>query len=111
MVMRKFCFALGEKVMAPCRGDSPTDRLEVEPGGEFQMGDAVICCGRPGEVDGRLDDLGGELNKEHLELKVPLERRVKGALGSLSVGEELRRLREESLRGRRLSSRSLSVRM
>lgn len=111
MVIRKFCFPLGEKVMAPWRGDSATERVEVDPGGEFQIGDTVLCCGRTGEVDGKLGVLGGELNREHLELKVPPERRVMGTDGSLSVGEELRRLREESLRGLRLSSRSLSVRM
>lgn len=96
--------------MAPCRGDSPAAMVEVDLGGELQTGDMVLCCGRRGEVDPKFDALGGELNKEHLEWKVPPERRVMGTEVSLSVGEELRRLLE-SLRGLRVSSRSLSVRM
>lgn len=97
--------------MAPCRGDSPAVMLEVDLGGELQTGDMVLCCGKRGEVDSKFDVLGGELNKEHLEWKVPPERRVMGTEVSLSVGEELRRLFDESLRGLRVSSRSLSVRM
>lgn len=81
-------------------------------GGELQTEDMVLCCGKRGEVDPKFDVLGGELNKEHLEWKVPPERRVMGTEEvSLSVGEELRRLLDESLRGLRVSSRSLSVKM
>lgn len=54
-----------------------------------------------------MDSLGGELNRLHLAAG----RRDMGTGGSLSVGEELQRLLEESLRGRRVSSRSLRVRM
>lgn len=39
-----------------------------------------------------------------------MERRLVGTDGLLSVGEELQRRLVESLRGRRVSSRSLSVR-
>lgn len=97
--------------MAPCRGDSPEAMFEVDLGGELQAGDIVLCCGKRGEVDPKFDVLGGELNKEHLEWKVPPERRVMGTEVSVSVGEELQRLLDESLRGLRVSSRSLIVRM
>lgn len=99
--------------MAPWRGDRPTERLEVDPGGEeVQIGDAVLGGGATGEAGRRADVLGGEPNREHLELKVPPERRVVGAAGgSWSVGEELWRPRDERRRGLRLSSRSLRVRM
>lgn len=97
--------------MAPCRGDSPAEMLELDLGGELQTGDAEFCRDRRGEVDPKFDDLGGELKREHLGWMVPPERRVIGTDGSLSVGEELQRLLDESLRGRRVSSRSLSVRM
>lgn len=97
--------------MAPCRGDSPAEMLELDRGGELQMGDAEFCRDRGGDAAPKFDDLGGELNRAHLELTVPPERRVIGTDGSLSVGEELQRLLDESLRGRRVSSRSLKVRM
>lgn len=85
--------------------------LELDLGGEFQTGDAGLRCERGGEADPKCDDLGGELKRAHLELTVPPERRVIGTEGSLSVGEELQRFLAESLRGRRVSSRSLSVTM
>lgn len=69
-----------------------------------------MFCESGGDAELKLD-LGGELNRAHLELIVPPERRVIGPDGSFSVGEELQRLLDESLRGRRVSSRSLSVRM
>lgn len=97
--------------MAPCRGDSPAEMLELDLGGELQTGDAEFCRDRGGEAAPMLDDLGGELNRAHLEGMVPPERRVMDADGSLSDGEELRRLLDDSLRGRRVSSRSLNVRM
>lgn len=97
--------------MAPCRGDSPAEMLELDLGGELQTGDVEFCRDRRGEVDPKFDDLGGELKRAHLEWTVPPERRVIGTDGSLSVGEELQRLLVESLRGRRVSSRSLNVRI
>lgn len=97
--------------MVPCRGDSPAEMLELDLGGELQTGDVEFCRDRGGEAGPKLDDRGGELNRAHLELTVPPERRVIGVVGSLSVGEALQRLLDESLRGRRVSSRSLSVRM
>lgn len=97
--------------MRPCRGDNPAQMLELDLGGELQTGDIEFCLERGGEAGPKFDDLGGEPNRAHLELMVPPERRVIGADGSLSVGEELQRLLDESLRGRRVSSRSLSVRM
>lgn len=99
--------------MAPRRGDSPVVMLELDRGGELQTGDAgdEFCRDRGGEAAPKLDDLGGELNRAHLEWTVPPERSVIGTDGSLSVGEELQRLLDESLRGRRVSSRSLNVRM
>lgn len=97
--------------MAPCRGDSPAEMLELDLGGELQTGEVEFCLDSGGEADPRCDVLGGELNRAHREWTVPPERRVIGTDGSLSVGEELQRLLDESLRGRRVSSRSLSVRM
>lgn len=97
--------------MAPCRGDSPVEMLELDLGGELQTGDAEFCCERGGEADPKFDALGGELNRAHREWTVPPERSVIGTDGSLSDGEELHRLLDESLRGRRVSSRSLRVRM
>lgn len=97
--------------MAPCRGDSPAEMLELDLGGELQTGDAEFCRDRGGEADPKFDDLGGELNRAHLEWTVPPERRVIGTDGSLSVSEELRRLLDDSLRGLRVSSRSRNVRM
>lgn len=97
--------------MAPCRSDSPAEMLEFDLGGELQTGDVEFWRDRGGEAEPKLDDLGGELNRAHLELTVPPERRVIGTDGSLSVGEELQRLLDETLRGRRVSSRSLNVRM
>lgn len=85
--------------------------LELDLGGELHTGDAEFCRDSRGEVDPRFDDLGGEPKSPHLELTVPPERRVIGTDGSLSVGEGLQRLLDESLRGRRVSSRSLNVRM
>ena len=73
----------------------------MDLGGELQTGDA----------DPIFDVLGGELKREHLDWIVPPERRVIGTDGSLSVGEELQRLLAESLRGLRVSSRSLRVKM
>lgn len=107
VVILKFCLPLYNWVMSPCWGDKPAEILELDWGGEFQTGDVGFCCDRRGEVD----DFGGELKREVLECPVPLERRFTGTDGSLSVGEELQRLLEESLRGRRVSSRSLNVRM
>ncbi len=97
--------------MAPCRGDSPAEMLELDLGGELQTGDVEFCCDRGDVTDATLEDLGGEPNRAHLGWMVPPERRVIGADGSLSDGEELQRLLDESLRGRRVSSRSLSVKM
>lgn len=97
--------------MAPCRGESPAEMLELDLGGELQTGDAEFCRDRGGEADPKFDDLGGELNRAHLEWMVPPERSVIDTDGSLSVGEELRRLLDDSLRGRRVSSRSRNVRM
>lgn len=97
--------------MAPCRGDSPVEMLELDLGGELQTGDAEFCRERGGEADPKFDALGGELNRAHREWTVPPERSVIGTDGSLSDGEELHRLLDESLRGRRVSSRSLRVRM
>ena len=97
--------------MTACRGDIPAVMLELDLGGELHTGDVEFCRDRGGEAGPTLDDLGGELNSAHLEWTVPPERRVIGTVGSLSVGEELQRLLDESLRGRRVSSRSLSVRM
>lgn len=97
--------------MATWRGDSPAERLELDLGGELQTGDVEFCRDRGGEAGPKFDDLGGELKRAHLVLTVPPERRVIGTAGSLSVGEELQRLLDESLRGRRVSSRSLNVRM
>lgn len=97
--------------MAPCRGDSPVEMLELDLGGELQTGDAEFCRERGGEADPKFDALGGELNRAHREWTVPPERSVIGMDGSLSDGEELQRLLDESLRGRRVSSRSLRVRM
>lgn len=97
--------------MAPCRGDSPVEMLELDLGGELQTGDAEFCRERGGEADPKFDALGGELNRAHREWTVPPERSVIGTDGSLSDGEELQRLLDESLRGRRVSSRSLRVRM
>lgn len=97
--------------MAPCRGDSPVEMLELDLGGELQTGDAEFCRERGGEADPKFDALGGELNRAHRECTVPPERSVIGTDGSLSDGEELHRLLDESLRGRRVSSRSLRVRM
>jgi len=85
--------------------------LELDLGGELQTGEIEFCRERGGEVVPRFDDLGGELNRAHLEWLVPPERRFIGTDGLLSVGEELQRLLDESLRGRRVSSRSLRVRM
>ena len=85
--------------------------LELDLGGEFQTGDAKFCSERGGEADPTFDDLGGELKRAHLEWTVPLERSVIGAEASLSVGEDLQLFLVESLRGRRVSSRSLSVTM
>lgn len=112
VVILKFCLPLGECVMAPCRGDSPAVMLELDRGGELQTGgDTEFCRDRGGDAAPKLDVFGGELNRAHLDWMVPPERRVIGTDGSLSVGEELQRLLDESLRGRRVSSRSLSVRM
>lgn len=97
--------------MILCRGEIPAERRELDLGGELQEGDVEFCRERGGETGLKLDDLGGELNRLHLGLTMPPERRVIGTDGSLSVGEELQWLLDESLRGRRLSSRSLSVRM
>lgn len=97
--------------MAPCRGDSPVEMLELDLGGELQTGDAEFCRERGGEADPKFDALGGELNRAHREWTVPPERSVIGTDGSLSDGEELHLLLDESLRGRRVSSRSLRVRM
>lgn len=85
--------------------------LEFDRGGELHTGDAEFCRDRGGEADPKCDDLGGEPNKAHLEWTVPPERRVIGADGSLSVGEELQRLLDDSLRGRCVSSKSRNVRM
>lgn len=85
--------------------------LELDRGGELQTGDAEFCRDSGGETAPGFDDLGGELNRAHLVWTVPPERRVIGTDGSLSVGEELQRLLDESRRGRRGSSRSLNVRM
>lgn len=89
-----------------CRGESPAVMLELDRGGELQTGDAEFCRDRGGDPD----DLGGEPNRAHLEWMVPPERRVIGTEGSLSVGEELQRLLDDSLRGRWVSSKSRSVR-
>lgn len=97
--------------MAPCRGDRPAEMLELDLGGELQTGDVEFCRDRGGDTDPKFEVLGGELNRAHLEWTVPPERRVIGTDGSLSVGEELQRLLDDSLRGRRVSSRSLKVRM
>lgn len=97
--------------MAPCRGDSPAEILELDLGGELHTGEAEFCRDRGDEAGPKFDDLGGDPNRAHLEWTVPPERRVIGTDGSLSVGEELQRLLDESLRGRRVSSRSLNVRM
>lgn len=85
--------------------------LELDLGGELQTGDAEFCRERGGEADPKFDALGGELNRAHREWTVPPERSVIGTDGSFSDGEELHRLLDESLRGRRVSSRSLRVRM
>jgi len=98
-------------VIAPLRGDSAAEMLALDRGGELQTGDAEFCLDRGGEAAPRFDDLGGELNRAHREWTAPPERRVIWTAGSLSVGEELQRLLDESLRGRRVSSRSLNVRM
>lgn len=98
-------------MIAPCRVNSPAEKLELDRGGELQTGDAEFCRDRGGEAAPKFDDLGGELNRAHLEWTVPPERRVIGTDGSLSVGEELQRLLDESLRGLRVSSRSLNVRI
>lgn len=66
-----------------------------------------FCLDRGGEA--KLDDLGGEPKRAHLEWMLLPERRVIGTVGSLSDCEELQRLLDESLRGRRVSSRSRSV--
>lgn len=98
----------------PQHGESPGERLlEGDVGGEPQLGDAELRLnrGRGGEPDMRSADLGGELNRMDRGWRVPPERSVMGTEGLLSVGEELQRLRDNSLRGRRLSSRSLMVRM
>lgn len=92
--------------MTPCRGDSPTEMPDL--GGELQTGDVEFCLDRGGEADPKLA-LGGELKSARLEWTPPPERRVMGAEGSLSDCEELQRLRVESLRGRRVSSKSLNV--
>lgn len=85
--------------------------LELDLGGEFHTGDVEFCSDKGGEADPKFDGLGGELNRADLEWTGPPERRVFGTDGSISVGEELQRLLDESLRGRRVSSRSLRVRM
>lgn len=85
--------------------------LELDLGGEFHTGEVEFWSKRVGEADPKFDVLGGELNRADLERTGPPVRRVTVADGSLSVGEELQRLLDESLRGRRVSSRSLSVRM
>lgn len=113
VVILKKCLPLGEWVRAPCRGDSPAEMLEGDVGGELQIGDAEFRPRRDegGDVDISSGDLTGELKRGDLELRVPPERRVIGREGSLSVGEELQRLLDDSLRGRRVSSKSLMVRM
>lgn len=77
-------------------------------GGELQTGDVEFCLDRGGEADPKLD-LGGELKRARLEWTLPPERRVMGTDGSPSDCEELQRLLVESLRGRRVSSKSLKV--
>lgn len=84
---------------------------EVDRSGDPQTGDFDICRDGRGELDSMLADLGGELNRADLKWAGPPERRVTGTDGSLSVGEELQRLLDESLRGLRVSSRSLNVRI
>lgn len=56
-------------------------------------------------------DLGGELNLVPLGPVQPPGRWLIVPPGLVSVGEELQRLLDESLRGRLVSSRSLRVRM
>lgn len=43
--------------MAPCRGDSPVEMLELDLGGELQTGDAEFCRERGGETEPKFDDL------------------------------------------------------
>lgn len=50
--------------MAPCRGESPAEMLELDLGGELQTGDVEFCRDRGEET---FDDLGGEPNRAHLE--------------------------------------------
>lgn len=111
VVILKNCLPLGEWVMAPCPGDSPAEMLDGDVGGDPQTGDAELRPRRDegGEVGTRSEDLTGESKRGDLEWRVPPERRVIGTEGSLSVGEELQRLLDDSLRGRRVSSRSLMV--
>lgn len=82
--------------------------LEFDLGGEFQTGDIEFCRESGGEADPTVEDIWWEPNRADLEFT---ERRLVGADGLLSVGEELQRLLVEILRERRGSSRSLRVRM
>ena len=91
-------------VAPPRRGEKPKGEVG---------GDAELRPGRDG--DGGVDTRswwgrGGDPNNAVRELG-PQERSVAGVAGSLSVGEELQRLRDERRRGRRVSSRSRRVRI
>lgn len=119
MAILKGCLLLGEwrTVWGRLDGELPTllprgddgevgaePRLEVE--GRRPLRDG-------GERGSGFDALGGELKGRDLGLSDPPERSVIGPEG-LSVGEEEEeawRLRDDSRRGRRVSSRSLMVRM
>lgn len=104
----KFCIPLGEWETAPWRGERAEEMLEFDLGGEFQIEDVEFCRESGGEAESTFDDLGWEPNRADLDFT---ERRLIGADRLLSVGEELQRRLDESLRGRRGSSRSLRVRM
>lgn len=107
----KFCVPLGECVTPPWRGEKPPEVLDADLGGEFQTGDVELCRERGGEADPMVVVLGGELKRTHLELTELPGRRPVVTDWLFSVGEELHRLLDESLRGRLVSSRSLRVRM